>query len=73
MNQIQEQQIKGSGFDFDCIFEKAILEVYKIRDPQASSWVELPKKYKNKKPIINIKNNDQYCFLWGISSKVVSS
>ena len=28
--------------------------------------VELPPKYKNSQSIINIKNNDQYCFLWCI-------
>ena len=43
-----------------------ILEIYKVNDIQVSSWVELPKKYKNKKSIINIKNDDQFCFLWCI-------
>ena len=43
-----------------------ILEIYKVNDIQASSWVELPRKYKNNKSIINIKNDDQFCFLWCI-------
>ena len=43
-----------------------ILEIYKVNDIQASSWVELPEKYKNNKSIINIKNDDQFCFLWCI-------
>ena len=28
----------------------------------------MPEKYKNKKSIIIIKNNDQFCFLWCILS-----
>ena len=43
-----------------------ILEIYKVNDIQASSWVELPEKHKNNKSIINIKNDDQFCFLWCI-------
>ena len=31
-----------------------------------SSYIELPPKYKNSQSIINIKNNDQFCFLWCI-------
>ena len=46
--------------------EEGILERYKVNDIQASSWVELPSKYKNSQSIINIKNNDQFCFLWCI-------
>ena len=47
-----------------------ILETYKINDFQASSWVELPKKYKNNKSIINIKSDDQLCFLWCILAHI---
>ena len=43
-----------------------ILEIYKVNDIQASTWVELPEKYKNNKSILNIKNHDQFCFLWCI-------
>ena len=43
-----------------------ILKIYKVNDIQASSHIELPEKYKNIKSIINIKNDDQYCFLWCI-------
>ena len=42
--------------------EEGILEIYKVNDIQASSYIELPGKYKDNKSIINIKNNDQYCF-----------
>ena len=43
-----------------------IIEIYKVNDIQVSSWVELPEKYKNNKSIINIKSDDQFCFLWCI-------
>ena len=43
-----------------------ILEIHKVNDIKASSWVELSPKYNNSQSIINIKNNDQFCFLWCI-------
>ena len=65
MQKLGDEQLEGSGFVFQEI-EEVILEVYKIIDIQASSYIELPPKYKNSQSIINIKNNDQYCFLWCI-------
>ena len=34
---------------------------------KGSSYVKLPKKFKNKKPIINIKNDDNECFKWSVA------
>ena len=65
LQKIDDLQLEGSGFRFQEI-EEIILEIYEVNDIKASSWVELPPKYKNNKSIINIKNNDQYCFLWCI-------
>ena len=65
IEKLDEIQLEGSGFQFQEI-EEVILEIYKVRDIQASSYIELPGKYKDSKSIINIKNNDQYCFLWCI-------
>ena len=65
MQKIDDEQLEGSGFQFQEI-EEVILEVYNVRDIQASSYIELPGKYKDSKSIINIENNDQYCFLWCI-------
>ena len=64
MQKLDDEQLEGSGFQFQEI--EVLLQIYKVRDIQASSWVELPKKYKDSKSIINIENNDQYCFLWCI-------
>ena len=65
MQKLDDEQLEGSGFQFQEI-EEVILEIYKVNDIQASSYIELPDKYKNKKSIINIKNDDQFCFLWCI-------
>ena len=65
MQKLDDEQLEGSGFVFQEI-EEVILEIYKVNDIQASSYIELPGKYKDNKSIINIKNNDQYCFLWCI-------
>ena len=65
MQKIDDEQLEGSGFQFQEI-EEIILEIYKVNDIQASSYIELPPKYKKNQSIINIKNNDQFCFLWCI-------
>ena len=65
MEKLDDIQLEGSGFQFQEI-EEVILQIYKVNDIQASSWVELPPKYKNNQSVINIKNNDQFCFLWCI-------
>ena len=65
MQKLDDEQLEGSGFVLNGIVN-VIMEVYKVNDIQASSWVELPEKYKNNKSIINIKNDDQFCFLWCI-------
>ena len=65
MQQVDDEQLEGSGFQFEGI-KVAILEVYKIRDIQASSYIPLPPKYKNNKSILNIQNTDVFCFVWSI-------
>ena len=65
IQKLDDEQLEGSGFVFQEI-EEVILEIYKNNDIQASSYIELPPKYKNSQSIINIKNNDQFCFLWCI-------
>ena len=65
MQKIDDEQLEGSGFVLNGIVN-VIMEVYKVNDIQASSWVELPEKYRNNKSNINIKNDDQFCFLWCI-------
>ena len=69
MQKLDDEQLEGSGFVFQEI-EEVILEINKVNDIQASSWVELPGKYKDSKSIIKIKNNDQYCFSWCILAQL---
>ena len=69
MQKLDDEQLEGSGFVFQEI-EEVILEIYKVNDIQASSYIELPEKYKDNKSIINIKNSDQYCFLWCILAQL---
>ena len=65
MQKLDDEQLEGSGFVLNGIVN-VLLEIYKVNDIQASSYVELPEKYKNNKSTKNIKNDDQYCFLWCI-------
>ena len=65
MQKLDDEQLEGSGFVFQEI-KVVILEIHKVNDIQASSWVELPPKYRNSQSILNIKNDDHFCFLWCI-------
>ena len=65
MQKLDDEQLEGSGFVLNRIVD-VILEIYKVNVTQASSYIELPEKYKNKKPNINTKNDNQLCFFWCI-------
>ena len=57
------EQAEGSGWVFLKV-ENLTLKT-NIWDPiKASSYIDLPKELKNKKAIINMKNEDNKCFLW---------
>ena len=68
MDEIEEEVQKvehaeGSGWVFVEV-ENLTLHT-DIWDPiKASSYIDLPKELKNKKAIINMKNEDNKCFLW---------
>ena len=54
---------KGSGW----IFEKIIncrVHVDKYSPLSAKSYIRLPDKIRNKKAVVNIKNEDNQCFKW---------
>ena len=65
LQKLDDEQFEGSVFQFQET-EEVILQIYKVNDIQASSYIELPAKYKNSQSIINIKNDDQFCFQWCI-------
>ena len=70
MDEIEEEVQKvehaeGSGWEFVEV-ENLTLHT-DIWDPlKASSYIDLPKELKNKNAIINMKNEDNKCFLWSI-------
>lgn len=44
------------------------LHINKYTPILGSSYIDLPEDIKKKNAIINVKNNDVYCFLWAIIS-----
>ena len=57
------EQTAGSGWIFVEV-ENLTLHI-SIWDPlNASSYIDLPKELKDKKALINMKNEDNKCFLW---------
>ena len=60
-----EQEREGSGWVLDKILQ---IEVHTatLGPLQTSSYIELPKKIKHSKGVINIKNEDNMCFLWSV-------
>ena len=57
------EQAEGSGWVFVEV-EKLELHVDKCDPLKAGSYIDLPKELKNKKALINMKNEDDKCFLW---------
>ena len=57
------ENAEGSGWVFVEVENLTLHTV--IWDPlKASSYIKLPKELKNKKAIINMKNEDNKCFIW---------
>ena len=57
------EQAQGSGWVFLEV-ENLTLHIVKWDPVKGSSYIDLPKELKNKKAIINMKNEDNKCFLW---------
>ena len=68
INEIEEEiqkaeHAQGSGWVFVEVENLTLHTV--IWDPlKASSYIKLPEELKNKKAIINMKNEDDKCFMW---------
>ena len=65
MNEISRWIKLGSNWIIDYI-EYAYIKVAKVKKLRGGSYIDLPKKLKNKRAIINIKNNDDECLKWAI-------
>ena len=63
MEKIATFQSMGSGWIFYSIIK---LELHTVEwvPLRGSSYIELPKELKDKKAIINMKNEDNRCFIW---------
>ena len=60
--QIQVQETKASGWIFDKINSMKI-SFYKSTELDGTSYVRIPLRTS---AILNIQNNDKYCFIWSI-------
>ena len=61
-HQIQIQETKDSGWIFDKINSMKI-SFYKTTELDGASYVKIPLRSN---AILNIQNNDKYCFIWSI-------
>ena len=59
------QNAEGSGWVFLNV-EKLVLHTTRWDPINAGSYIELPTALKNKKAIINMKNQDEKCFMWSV-------
>ncbi len=59
-------QKEGSGWVIESI-ENVTLHTIKHQPLSGSSYIPLPPKIKNKKAIINMKNEDNECFKWCVT------
>lgn len=60
-----EFELAESGWTIDCINHLEI-NINKYNPLRAGTYLELPKVIKNTKSCLNIRNNDNHCFLWCI-------
>ena len=61
-HQIQNQEMKKSGWIFDKISSMKI-SFYKSTELNGTSYVKIPLRSN---AILNVQNNDKYCFIWSI-------
>ena len=64
-NMASMQQVKGSGWRFHSII-RLELHVVSYNPLREETWVALPKELANKNAIINLKNEDDKCFMWSV-------
>ena len=64
--EIQKAEIaEGSGWVFLNV-KKLVLHTTRWDPINAGSYIELPAALKNKKALINMKNQDEKCFMWSV-------
>ena len=66
VHQIQMQELKDSGWIFDKVNSMKI-SFYKTTELNGTSYVKIPLRTS---AILNVQNNDKYCFIWSISASL---
>ncbi|GIY48176.1 hypothetical protein CDAR_285531 [Caerostris darwini] len=69
IEEADEMETRGSGWSFQEVTYLE-LKINKYDPLYASSYIDLPEELKSKKAIINVKNNDNKCFMWSILSAI---
>ena len=64
-NMATMQQGEGSGWRFHSII-RLELHTVSYNPLRGETWVALPKELANKGAIINLKNEDNKCFMWNV-------
>jgi len=64
-NMIQAYQREGSNWQFNRVVGLYV-NTSKYKPLKGSSYIDLPEKLKNIKAIINVKNDDDMCFMWSV-------
>ena len=60
--QVQKQEMKDSGWRFDELYPMTIY-FYKTTEMNGSNYAKIPLRSN---AILNVENNDKYCFLWSV-------
>jgi len=66
-SQVENFNARGSGFTIDLIFKFTIV-ITKYRPLHGRSYIPSPKWLQNKHCVVNVRNEDEKCFLWAVLS-----
>jgi len=67
LNKLEEFQERDSGWALYRILYLKV-NINKYEPINGGSYIDLPPDIKRKQAVINVRNNDNYCFLWAIVS-----
>nr|ALF45535.1 zinc finger protein-Y2 [Rhodnius prolixus] len=65
LSEMQEFETSGSGWKLESVVAR-VLRLTKYRPLGGRAYIPLPKEIADKKAIINVPNNDDYCFKYAI-------
>lgn len=71
-NKLSEFEHCESGWSLVSISHLEV-NINKYTPMRGGSYLELPKIIRNNKSCLNIRNNDEYCFLWSIAAALYPS